>query len=428
MRVLARGFRPAGRRAFPTDAVARYIFGAQAAKHFRADGSMIEDSLSYHRFVLEMLVVERLLDRTGPPRPALAASAQYLARLGVLEGPVPQYGDWDEGRVLVSAQDPADLAGSVRCALALAGSGAPPAWRGAHDECAWYAADGVPVEPEPAERDGHDIGGGIARAARGDIVAWLKAGSGPSHGHGDLLSTPVLWEGQWAIGDPGTGTYNGPLEERNHFRTSVAHNVLRVEGADQLGPHRAFRWQRSAQGVIGAPLEMDGWLLLWGVHNAYRFLEPSRRVLRVVALRAGAMVVADWAEGPPASARLSLPLGPGCTWNPATSQVAMPAGRSLTLATPTPPSARCGERHPFDGWWSPTYGAISPATRMEIDHQGAGPLWWALADGSPPPVAVSGDRLLISDTVAVRPAWGPGTAGLGVDGESGPVREASVAL
>ena len=426
MRVLERGLRTVDGQPSMMAALSRRIFDAQAAKHFRPDGSMIEDSLSYHRFVLEMLVVERLLDPQGPPRPALAASAQYLARLGVLEGPVPQYGDWDEGRVLVSTQDPADLAGSVRCALALAGSGAPPEWREEHDECAWYAADGTPVAPEPAEPDGHDIGGGIARACRGETAVWLKAGSGPSHGHGDLLSTPVLWNGEWVIGDPGTGTYNGPLEQRNHFRTSLAHNVVRVQGEDQLGPHRAFRWQRSARGVIGPPLEMDGWLVLWGAHDAYRYLQPPRRVLRAVALRAGSVVVVDWVEGPPTASSLSLPLGPGCVWHAATSEVALPTGRRLVLATATTPTSRAGSQVPFDGWCSPTYGTIEPATRLEVDHNGPGPLWWAVSDGHRPDVAVQGEELILGATTTLRCTWKPGAIGLLLAGKQ--TAEAGVQL
>ena len=115
-------------------------------------------------------------------------------RLGVLDGPVPQYGDWDEGRVLTSTSDAHDLAGSVVAALGLAGSGATAEQRSRYDEAAWYTREGTPVEAEPAETNGRDIGAGIGRIASSDTVAWLKMGSGPSHGHADLSSVSVVQE------------------------------------------------------------------------------------------------------------------------------------------------------------------------------------------------------------------------------------------
>ena len=106
----------------------------------------------------------------------MKAAAQFLCRLGVLDGPVPQYGDWDEGGVLTSTGDPHDLAGTVRLALALAGSGAPEAWREAHDECAWYVGVGEPVQPDEAMTAGDDLGADIARASVGEMTVWLKMG------------------------------------------------------------------------------------------------------------------------------------------------------------------------------------------------------------------------------------------------------------
>src|SRR3546814_5586002 len=79
-----------------------------------ADGSMTEDSVSYHRFVMEMLVVKTLLgDESEATKTALAGSALHLVKLGVLEGEIPQWGDWDEGRVLASSGSALDLAGST---------------------------------------------------------------------------------------------------------------------------------------------------------------------------------------------------------------------------------------------------------------------------------------------------------------------------
>ncbi len=50
------------------------LFAAQLPRHMRTDGSMIEDSLSYHRFVLEMLAVRVLLGDARAAQPAPRAA------------------------------------------------------------------------------------------------------------------------------------------------------------------------------------------------------------------------------------------------------------------------------------------------------------------------------------------------------------------
>ena len=196
--LIALGAAFAGRNGNRWRRIGDRIFTGQLARHMRPDGSMIEDSVSYHRFVLEMLSMRVLLG--GAPQgvvDSMHSAAQFLARLGALEGPVPQYGDWDEGRVFMVADDPVELAGSVRLALALAGDGAPVEWREQHDEVAFFVDDGTPVTPQAADTSGSDLGAGIARTSHGAFTVWLKGGSGPSHGHADLSSVAVFHGDRW---------------------------------------------------------------------------------------------------------------------------------------------------------------------------------------------------------------------------------------
>jgi hypothetical protein len=397
-------------------ALGERLFAQQAGRHFHPDGSMVEDSLSYHRFVLEMLVVHALIEGHAEPHPALVPSAQMLARLGALEGPIPQYGDWDEGRVLVSTQDASSVAGSVRAALSIAGSGALPEWREAHDECAWYARTGDPVHPEPAERDGRDIGGGIARVQRGPFTVWLKAGSGPSHGHADLCSSPVLVDKHWVVGDPGTGTYNGPIEQRNYFRSSRAHSVLRIGGLDQLEPYRAFRWTYKAAGRVGAPLKFGETVVMWGGHDAYSRLSPRRRVVRTVVVAPVYIAVADWVEGPAGERyELSIPLGPRARWNPVQETVELPSGKALSLRLPGEAVPFTGQELPFDGWWSRTYGHVEPCTRLNVTGRIEGPVSWGLGSGpQPAPLRVSANELVVDD-FSLRITWGEESTWLSVE-------------
>jgi hypothetical protein len=334
----------------------------------RGDGSMTEDSLSYHRFVMELLTQRVLL---GHPPPVvlqrLGLAARFLCRLGVLDGPVPQYGDWDEGRAITSTGDPHDLAGSTLLALALDGRGAPPAWRDEHDEVAWYAGGGDAEAPEPAQAAGHDIGGGLARAAVGPFTAWLKAGGGPSHGHADRGSVAIARDGHVVVGDPGTGSYNGDLTQRNRLRSSAAHSVLVLDGHDQLVAHRNFRWVHSAEGRIGPPVPVGDAVVLWGAHDAYRRLDPGRRVARTVVLDGRGAAISDWVEGPPGVAyELALPVPPGAV----PPELAGPEGAAVV-----------------DGPWSATYGTTQRAPRLVATGTVDGPVTWRVGD--PPVVDLS---------------------------------------
>ena len=351
------------------------LFTRQAVRMVRPDGSMTEDSLSYHRFVLEMLAARVLLG--GAPAEvehALVDAAQFLARLGTLEGFVPQYGDWDEGRVFAVAEHPEAVVGSVLLALALAGHGAPAQWRSEHDEVAWHVGEGAPAEPEPAETEGADIGGGMARAVRGEFTVWLKAGSGPSHGHADLLSVAIAHTGRWLTGDPGTGAYNGSPAERNDLRSSRAHNVVRVEGRDQREPHRVFHWRYRANGRIGNPVVLDGGsVLMWGCHDAYRRLDPPRRVVRAMAVSGEGVSIRDWVEEEPTRLTGSVQLPPDAVWDRAASAIVV-GGERFAFRGP----GSLGER---EGWWSETYGRRLAAAQLEWEVPAADGDAWSIGEG-----------------------------------------------
>lgn len=412
--VLSRAFPdlPAARR---WSAAGERLLLAQLDREVRPDGSMVEDSVSYHRFVLELLCRRALLgDAPARVTAAMHRAARFLERFGVGDGPVPHHGDWDEGRALTACGDPLDLLGSTRLALALCGTGAPAAWRDEDDEVAWYAAEGEPAPGAPTEHDGHAIGGGVTRLARGPLTVWLKAGGGPWHGHADHTSVAIRLGDEWLVGDPGTGNYNGRDGSRELLRSSAAHDVLVLDGEDQLVPHRSFRWVHTATGRTGPPVAVPGATVAWGVHDAYRRLRPSRRVARVVVVDddGGGVLVADWVEGPPGpSWSLALPFAPGTRTD----------GPALVTAG----GARATLRFLTDGVeveegtapWSPTYGALDEAARWMARGSVGGPVAWRIdvEDGSGlGPAHVHGDVLHVRGAT-LRVEWRDGAVDLVVD-------------
>jgi hypothetical protein len=397
--------------------VGERLFLGQLRRHFRPDGSMIEDSLSYHRFVLEMLAVRVLLgDAPAPVRRALHAASTHLRELGVFEGEVPQYGDWDEGRVLASSGDPLDVAGSAALGLVLSGETVPAAWFAEYDELAWYAPfepAGQPEQPEPPRattRSSVRSSGGTAYVQSGPWRVWFKVGAGPSHGHADLTSVWIAHSGRWLVADPGTGTYNGPLDIRNGLRTSAAHPVQRPDGRDQLGPHRAFRWQRTAHGHLAPPLRLPDRTILFGWHDAYAPL----RVGRIVVVRDAYVAVLEVADTPEVAGswRLTVPLHPDVEVK---DDALVRDGVRIAVFGLDTASAKRAEREPFAGWHSRTYGHWEPAVWLSAQTPELGV--WGLGDaptGSPS----------TWDGFALDVRWGPDDATLvAVDESTGECHE-----
>ena len=324
---------------------------AQLRRHMRSDGSMIEDSLSYHRFVLEMLVVRHLLG--GAPveiDQALEGAGLHLVRLGVLEGPVPQFGDWDEGRVLTDSADAGSTVGSAWAALALSHFSVPPDRFDEHDELAWYVNSTVDGRELPRQECDWVRAGDFVRVDAGGRRIWFKTGSGLSHQHADVTSVWVREKGRWLVQDPGTGTYNGPLHIRNGFRTSAAHPVWVPEGEDQLQPHRAFRWLRSVVAAGSDAAHVGNYTAFLSVHNA--FAETHGRVARVILVASEGVTVVDAVERPNGRWTMTLPLADG-----AVRDEFFGLGEITT---------HVGTESPWRGWHSPTYGTWERSTWLEV--------------------------------------------------------------
>ena len=363
--------------------IAEKSFHGQVERHMRPDGSMIEDSLSYHRFVMEMLAIKvKLGDRSNSTMGALRGSALHLQRLGVFDGPVPQWGDWDEGRVLASSDSELDLAGSTALSLLLTESASDDQWASDFDEVAWYAnAPSAPtatttprVKILTTASIPISINGGITRVTAGDWSVWLKCGTGPSHQHADLTHVSARHGDTWVLVDPGTGTYNGELDIRNAFRTSQAHNGLRVGGEEMFVPHRAFRWLTSAKSSAGPAVITDGAVVVWGVHDAYSRLEFGGRVARVVVVTASGLTAIDWREGGHA-ARLTVALAPGA--NAIGGRLKVDSDE-LQLTGLGRAAQSKGASSPFGGFHSTTYGRWEPALWLEESVSGDSPTAWGV--------------------------------------------------
>lgn len=334
--------------------IAERSFADQLSRHMHSDGSMIEDSLSYHRFVLEMLAVKSLIGAETPEsRAALRGASEHLLALGVLDGPVPQHGDWDEGRILADSGDPLSLRGSMLLGLALTGTALTEDQRAEHDELAWYAPQVQGSAPVPSTQR-LATSGDITRLDHGGWTVWFKHGSQHSHQHADLSHVSVRRGGEWLVLDPGTGTYNGPLEVRNAFRTSHAHNGVRPHGEEMFEPHRAFRWLSGAQTTGLGHVDLGSTQILWTAHDAFDRLGLGK-VVRAVVVTEGGVQVHDWMLGADEGVR-TVAFEAGAT----VTERQLTNGRQQVSLEVTGDDTS-GDQTTMTGWHSPTYGQWVPA-------------------------------------------------------------------
>lgn len=136
--------------------------------------------------------------------------------------------------------------------------------------------------------------------------AQLVADAGPlgylsiaAHGHADALAFTLSAAGRELLIDPGTFAYHTQPRWRDYFRSTAAHNTLRVDRQDQSEIGGAFMWLRKANARCLA-VSRDAVLERWsGEHDGYRRL-PGRPVHRrsiTLDRRDGIVSVVDRLEG-----------------------------------------------------------------------------------------------------------------------------------
>ena len=357
------------------------------------DGVNREQAVAYQQFELDLLLCALLAAEADGARFSSELRArfermlEYFAAIMDAGGNVPMFGDSDDGFVARLSQE-----ASFSSFRSLLATGAVlferddfRAKAGAlDDKTRWLlgerasaafgkaAARAVPARTTFPDGGYYVLGCGFDTNEEIKIVADagpLGLGTLAAHGHADALSFTLSVGGHEVLIDPGTYTYRSDTAWRAHFRSTAAHNTVRIDGQDQSEPGGNFMWLRKARARCTAWRssaerdELEAW------HDGYtRLADPVIHRRRIVLDKSARRIVIDdelemagthdvelffhCAE------RCRVDLGSG-------GHVIRLADRAVSLELPHVRGARaeirCGEQEPICGWTSPRFDVRRPS-------------------------------------------------------------------
>ena len=354
------------------------------------DGLNRELATAYHGLFMELLLAAAVEDDWSDPAfgemvwERLASMADAIASMVDASGRPPAQGDDDGGVALLVDGRPFDRWRSLLATC-----------RRVVGHCDWWPDDqggdlraallatkaGKHIRlKRPSRPIRHFAGGGMVLLrdlCRDANEIWCRADHGPlgflstaAHGHADALSIELRHGGVDVLCDPGTYCYHGHDDWRAYFRSTVAHNTLELDGADQCRASGLFLWLDQPGSTLEHVRGLDeGDVAEWiAVHDGYlRLAAPAlhRRRVRLDRRARTLDVYDDIISRADHQARLAFHLAPHvqCRLEGTNARLSWAVAGRVCHAVLSLPSAlkwslHRGEYAPIMGWYSPAFGLV----------------------------------------------------------------------
>ncbi len=309
------------RRADRLSRAGRRVLERELIAQVSTDGVTREQAFQYQSFVLEFALLGMAAGASMGTSLApncvgrIGRMSRFLSKVSGIGGVPPCVGDGDGGRALGLSDNAGRQAAEVVVAGALAAGGMPtgsfaaadltPAlWLfgpDAIDDLAGRCAEGrEPIEEETASCFFAEGGYFVPSSEKQHGV--IDCGplgylSIAAHGHADCLSLCVSHRGRRVLVDPGTFCYHRDALWRDHFRSTLAHNTVSVDGRSQstmLGP---FMWGRRARAEQIAWATTRRFDYFEGAHDGYAGAGGVRHRRSVLFGKRGYWLIVDHLEG-----------------------------------------------------------------------------------------------------------------------------------
>ena len=328
-----------------------HLLDAEISHQILDDGGPAEQSLNYHRFVLDLYwMVVGLLEKNGLYdcrvwKRRLMMGETFMAAVTDEQGNFPAIGDSDDGHAIAPGLMP---------------------------ERPTVVVDENTYQVFPAA--GYTIirGGSKTRL----IFDHGPLGMAPfyNHGHADALSI-ILYKAETPLLiDPGTYRYNGVPQWRRYFKSTRAHNTVTIDGLDQAVQETGFIWSR--------PYSVDGYAVhetATGVdvqarHNGYSRIHHPVWHKRTISVGHNRYTIVDTFAGSGIhDYELNFHLYPDAVVSSNGSECEIDNSHvTCTIALKDGSYFRHfkGQTDPILGWFSPAYGVKRETTVLSCRKRG----------------------------------------------------------
>jgi uncharacterized heparinase superfamily protein len=273
-------------------AMARDALVREMIRQVEPDGVGRELAVEYQLFILELLLMAGALGEVTAdpfPRPywqRLNHMVNFLSAISDHNGNLPLFGDGDSGQVIALPRTPQVRALSlVRLGRSCRESVSNPVDVDARIRLLLWGqrAKNFPLMQQVEARRGlraFPQGGYYVlvdgQETDGTMTVVFDAGQlglPPlhAHGHADALSFWLSYGGQEFLVDPGTFSYYD-LVWGDYFRSTVAHNTMRVDSQNQSISTGRFQWSYAARSQVHHTQETEDWIEVEAFHDGYRRL------------------------------------------------------------------------------------------------------------------------------------------------------------
>lgn len=339
------------------------------------DGVHQELALSYHAFVLELLVSVSALDEHIEDicgREMQLMAEMLYAVIHKTEEP-PCFGDSDDAVATGILPRNAAYYSCVSGAVHAREVASLSQEKTVTSPLFWYCGHNKPAHPEAADGDYAD--GGIVvwntKLNTHDVKALYNVGGLglpplAAHGHADALSLTLHIDGEPVLIDPGTYAYHTEPEWRDYFRSTRAHNTLRINDAEQSSMNGPFLWahtyRTSVRHAVATPDQLD----VVARHNGYvsRFGVIHRRALSWHPGLQKLIIQDELIGNGDYSIELFFHVHPKRTVTQRTGNTVRIEGTGyyvdITFSDHLTLQVANGEDNPIIGWYSPRFGEKIP--------------------------------------------------------------------